>query len=401
LPDYDVIIAGAGIIGLASGLKILEQKPGTKLLIVDKENQIAKHQTGHNSGVIHSGIYYKPGSLKAKTCIEGYRLLIDFCSRENVPCQICGKVIVAVNESEIPRLNNIYERGVENGLEGIKILSAGELKEFEPHSTGVKAIHVPQTGIIDFKTVAAKCADIISTKAEIKLQEKVTSVKTKNGVVDVASQNRSFTSKVFVNCCGLQSDEVARLTETKLNTRIIPFRGEYYQLKPEKRHLVKNLIYPVPDPAFPFLGVHFTRMISGDIEAGPNAVLSLKKEGYTKSSFSAGDSAKTFLWGGFYKIAAKHFKTGMGEFYRSYSKAAFVKSLQRLVPEIEGDDLISGGAGVRAQAVDIKGNLVDDFLIHETGNVVNVLNAPSPAATSSLAIGEHIAKLISAKLNLI
>jgi L-2-hydroxyglutarate oxidase len=308
---------------------------------------------------------------------------------------------VAVNESEIPRLNNIYERGVENGLEGIKILSAGELKEFEPHSTGVKAIHVPQTGIIDFKTVAAKCADIISTKAEIKLQEKVTSVKTKNGVVDVASQNRSFTSKVFVNCCGLQSDEVARLTETKLNTRIIPFRGEYYQLKPEKRHLIKNLIYPVPDPAFPFLGVHFTRMISGDIEAGPNAVLSLKKEGYTKSSFSAGDSAKTFLWGGFYKIAAKHFKTGMGEFYRSYSKAAFVKSLQRLVPEIEGDDLISGGAGVRAQAVDIKGNLVDDFLIHETGNVVNVLNAPSPAATSSLAIGEHIAKLISAKLNLI
>jgi (S)-2-hydroxyglutarate dehydrogenase len=400
MTDYDVIIAGAGIVGLASGLKILEQKPGTRLLILEKEDGIAKHQTGHNSGVIHSGIYYKPGSLKAQNCIHGYNLLVEFCKKENVPFEICGKVIVAVDESEIPKLQEIYDRGIANGLANIRLISKEELKEIEPHASGVKAIHVPQTGIINFKTVAEKYAEIIAKSGgEIKLNEKIVKVSAgNNSANNISTQNRSFTTKVFINCCGLQSDTVAKLSEKNLDTRIIPFRGEYYKLKPEKRYLVKNLIYPVPDPAFPFLGVHFTRMLSGDIEAGPNAVLSFKKEGYSKTSFSLGDSAKTFSWGGFYKVAAKYSKTGMGEFYRSFSKHAFVKALRRLLPEITEDDLAPGGAGIRAQAIDRQGKLVDDFLIHETGCIVNVLNAPSPAATSSLAIGETIADKVISKL---
>jgi (S)-2-hydroxyglutarate dehydrogenase len=399
MTDYDVIIAGAGIVGLAAGLKILEQAPNTRLLILEKEDGIAKHQTGHNSGVIHSGIYYKPGSRKAKNCIHGYNLLLDFCRKENVPYEICGKIIVAIDENEIQKLNDIYERGLANGLKDLRLIDKDELKELEPHALGIKAIHVPQTGIIDYKAVAARYADVIKRSGGvIKLNEKIVNVSSKSSV-QVSTQNRSFTTKGFINCCGLQSDTVAKLSEKDLDTRIIPFRGEYYKLKPAKRGLVKNLIYPVPDPAFPFLGVHFTRMLSGDIEAGPNAVLSFKKEGYRKTSFSLGDSAKTFSWGGFYKIASKYYKTGFGEFYRSYSKRAFVKALQRLLPEITEDDLIPGGAGVRAQAVDRSGNLIDDFLIQEHGSVINVLNAPSPAATASLAIGETIAGMAASKLN--
>jgi (S)-2-hydroxyglutarate dehydrogenase len=397
--DYDVIIAGAGIVGLAAGLKILEQNPGIRLVILEKENAIAKHQTGNNSGVIHSGIYYKPGSLKAKNCIHGYNLLLKFCRKENVSFDICGKVIVATDEDEVPRLNNIFERGIANGLDGLRILSKDELKEFEPHANGVKAIHVPQTGIIDYKLVSAKYAEVINRAGgEIRLNEKIVKVSQKNSVIDVAAQNRSFTTKVFINCCGLYSDEVAKLSGDKLETRIIPFRGEYYKLKETKRYLCRNLIYPVPDPAFPFLGVHFTRMMNDEVEAGPNAVLSFKKEGYKRTSFSAGDTVKTFTWGGFYKIASKYFKTGFGEFYRSFSKKAFVKALQKLMPEITEEDLVPGGAGVRAQAINKNGSLVDDFLIHESGGIVNVLNAPSPAATSSLAIGETIAGKIKNKL---
>lgn len=399
MTDYDVIIAGAGIVGLATGLKILEQNPGIRLVILEKENAIAKHQTGNNSGVIHSGIYYKPGSLKAKNCIHGYNLLLEFCRKENVPFDICGKVIVAASENEVPRLNNIFERGIANGLDGLRILSKDELKEFEPHANGVKAIHVPQTGIIDYKLVSAKYAEVINrTGGEIRLNEKIVKVSQKNSVIDVAAQNRSFTTKVFINCCGLYSDEVAKLSGDMLETRIIPFRGEYYKLKETKRYLCRNLIYPVPDPAFPFLGVHFTRMMNGEVEAGPNAVLSFKKEGYKRTSFSAGDTVKTFTWGGFYKIASKYFKTGFGEFYRSFSKKAFVKALQKLMPEITEEDLVPGGAGVRAQAINKNGSLVDDFLIHESGGIVNVLNAPSPAATSSLSIGETIAVKIKNKL---
>jgi len=398
--DYDVIIAGAGIIGLATGFKILKHNPKTRLLILEKENSAAKHQSGHNSGVIHSGIYYKPGSLKAKNCLKGYNQLINFCSRENMKYEICGKVIVATGESELKALDNIYECGIANGLSNIKKIDKDELKEIEPHANGIKAIHVPNTGIIDFKKVAEKYSEIIQkSDGELKFNEKIINVSKKNSSVEAVTQNRSFTSKVFINCCGLYSDEIARLTENGLDTRIIPFRGEYYKLKPEKRYLVKNLIYPVPDPAFPFLGVHFTRQITGEVEAGPNAVLSFKKEGYTKTSFNLSDTYKTLTWGGFYRIASKYYKTGMGEFYRSFSKKAFVRALQKLVPEVEENDLIKGGAGVRAQAVDRKGNPVDDFIIHNNGNIVNVLNAPSPAATSSLAIGETISNLIINKLN--
>lgn len=397
--DYDVIIAGAGIVGLASGLKILEQNPGIRLAILEKENAIAKHQTGNNSGVIHSGIYYKPGSLKAKNCIHGYNLLLEFCRKENVSFDICGKVIVATSENELPALNNIYERGIQNGLQGLRILGKDELKEYEPHANGIKAIHVPQTGIIDYKLVSAKYAEVIKkTGGEIILNEKTERVTGKNETIEVASQNRSFTTKVFINCCGLQSDEMAKKSGDNPDTRIIPFRGEYYKLRKDKRYLCKNLIYPVPDPAFPFLGVHFTRMTSGEVEAGPNAVLSFKKEGYKRTSFSPFDTAKTFSWGGFYKIAAKYYKTGFGEFYRSFSKKAFVKALQKLLPEIREEDLVPGGAGVRAQAINKNGTLVDDFLIHESGGIINVLNAPSPAATSSLAIGETIADKIKNKL---
>lgn len=397
--DYDVIIAGAGLVGLASGLKILEQKPGTKLLILEKENTVAKHQSGHNSGVIHSGIYYKPGSLKAQNCIHGYNLLLEFCNKENIPYEICGKVIVAVDENELPGLQNIYERGLANGLKGIRLIDKDELKEYEPHAGGIKAIHVPQTGIIDYKVVAGKYAENIRLlDGEIMFNEKVSVVTQKNSVINIATRNRSLTSKVFINCCGLQSDTVAELSGDKTDTRIIPFRGEYYTLKPERRKLVRSLIYPVPDPAFPFLGVHFTRMMDGEVEAGPNAVLAFKKEGYTKSSLSAGDSLRTFTWGGFYKISSKYFKTGMGELYRSFCKKAFVKALQRLMPEITESDLVPGGAGVRAQAVNRDGFPLDDFLITGSSNIVNVLNAPSPAATSSLAIGETIAKKIASNL---
>ncbi len=397
--ESDVIIAGAGIVGLATALKILESRPGTKLLVLEKETGEARHQTGNNSGVIHSGIYYKPGSLKALNCITGYNQLLDFCNRYDVKYDICGKVIVAINDSELPRLAGIYERGIANGLDKIRYIGKEELKEIEPHAYGIKAIHVPYTGIIDYKEVSRKYAELIREKnGEIKFSEKVVKINDSGSSIEIITQNSSFNTKVFINCCGLQSDEVAGLSEKKIDTRIIPFRGEYYKIKPERRYLVKNLIYPVPDPAFPFLGVHFTRMTSGEVEAGPNAVLSFKKEGYNKTSFSLKDSFKTFTWKGFYSIASKYYKTGFGEFKRSFSKKAFVKALQKLMPEITADDLIAGGAGVRAQAISIDGKLIDDFLIHDSGRIVNVLNAPSPAATSSLAIGQAIAEKILNKL---
>ena len=399
MSGYDVIIAGAGIVGLAAALKVLEEKPGTKVMVLEKEAEPAKHQTGNNSGVIHSGIYYKPGSLKALNCINGYKMLLDFCDKHNIYYDICGKVIVAVDEKELAALNNIYERGIANGLTKIRFLDKNELKDIEPHAAGIKAIHVPYTGIIDYKAVSKKYAELIlSSGGEIRFLQKVKKVESESGFIKIETGNSSFSTKIFVNCCGLQSDEVAGLSETGINTRIIPFRGEYYKLKPEKRYLVKNLIYPVPDPAFPFLGVHFTRMTDGDIEAGPNAVLSFRKEGYTRTSFSLKDSFRTFTWKGFYTIASKYFKTGMGEFKRSYSKKAFVRALQKLMPEITGNDLIPGGAGVRAQAINRDGRLIDDFLIHEKDNIINVLNAPSPAATSSLSIGKTIAGIIKSKL---
>ena len=393
--SYDITIIGAGIVGLATGLQLLEKNSRLKILFLEKENEVAKHQTGNNSGVIHSGIYYKPGSLKAVNCRKGYNMLLNFCDEHNVKYDLCGKVITAVSEEQIPYLNKLFERGMDNGLENLKLLSGEELKEIEPHVSGVAGIFVPQTGIIDYLEVAKKYAEIaVSKGAEICFNETVNDIKILNEDCEVITSGKSYKTNFVVSCAGLQSDRIAKLTHPDLPVRIIPFRGEYYKIKENKRGLVKNLIYPVPDPAFPFLGVHFTRMINGEVEAGPNAVLSFKREGYTKTSFDMKDTFETFTWPGFLKVAGKFMKTGLGEFYRSYSKAAFVKALQRLIPEINGDDLEPGGAGVRAQACDKHGGLLDDFYIVEDKKIIHVCNAPSPAATSSLAIGEYISDKI-------
>ena len=398
--SYDIIIGGAGIVGLATALKILEKRPLTRLLILEKEDNVASHQTGHNSGVIHSGIYYKPGSLKAINCRTGYNQLLEFCNMHGIEYKICGKVICATNDSEVQYLNTLYERGIANGLERIKIISREELKDIEPHAFGVKAIKVPYTGIIDFKDVSEKYADLIKQSGgEILFNEKVIKLKETAGSTTVESKKDVYETKFFVNCCGLQSDDVAKLNNGARNLRIIPFRGEYYKIKKERGYLVKSLIYPVPNPDFPFLGVHFTNMIKGGVEAGPNAVLSFKKEGYKKSDISPRDLVKIFGWKGFRKVALKYTRVGLGEFYRSYSKNAFVKALQKLLPEIQRDDLETGGSGVRAQAVDINGKLIDDFVIENNGRTINVLNAPSPAATSSLSIGDTISGEILKKLN--
>lgn len=391
---YDIIIIGGGIVGLATALKIQQEQAHLKLLILEKENKLAAHQSGHNSGVIHSGVYYKPGSLKARNCIKGYQLLLDFCRQENIPFDLCGKVIVATSEAELPQLDVIFKRGAENGLQNLKMLSKEALHEYEPHVNGIAGIHVPQTGIINYAKVAEKYAEKLKAGgADIKMGQRVSSIRPGRNKTQVITENESFTAKLMVNCAGLYSDKVAHMTGQSLDLKIIPFRGEYYELVPEKQHLVKNLIYPVPDPNFPFLGVHFTRMAEGGIEAGPNAVLAFSREGYKKSNVNIAELMETLRWPGFQLVARKYWRTGMGEYYRSFSKAAFTKALQKLLPELREEDLKPGGAGVRAQACDRKGGLLDDFLILESPGVVNVCNAPSPAATSSLAIGETVAAL--------
>lgn len=391
--QHSVIVVGGGIVGLATALQLIKQKPSLKILVLEKENELAKHQTGNNSGVIHSGIYYKPGSLKATNCINGYHQLIAFCRENDIPFELCGKVIVATSEKEKPLLQNVFVRGQQNGLQNLRKISAGEIKEIEPHVNGLEGIFVPQTGIVDYKLVAEKYGELLQRLGvEIHLNEKVVDIQTTQ-TTTVVTEKTTYTTELVINCAGLYSDKVARLTVKDLNVKIIPFRGEYYKLKKEKEYLVKNLIYPVPDPNFPFLGVHFTRMAKGGVEAGPNAVLAFKREGYKKSQINLAELAETLAWPGFQKVAAKYWRTGMGEMYRSFSKAAFTKALQKLIPEIQERDLVDGGAGVRAQACDRDGGLVDDFLILEEKNVINVCNAPSPAATSSLAIGETVSGL--------
>lgn len=388
---YDVIVIGGGIVGLASAYRILEAKPNLKLLIIEKESDVAKHQTGNNSGVIHSGIYYKPGSLKAINCINGYNQLINFCDVNGIKYELCGKVIVALNEKELPALDNIYARGNDNGLKGIKYLSAEEVKEFEPHVKCIKGIHVPQTGIINYKNVSAKLLELIKEKgADAKFNEKVVKIEKRNDSNVVITDVLEYESEAVICCGGLYSDELASFATDEVNFKIIPFRGEYYKIKKEKEYFVKNLIYPVPDPAFPFLGVHFTRMIGGGVEAGPNAVFAFSKEGYRKSDINPGELFASLTYPGFLKVAAKYWKTGMGEMYRSFSKSAFTHALQKLIPEIQENDLEEGGAGVRAQACSKDGKLIDDFLIMQNGKILNVCNAPSPAATSSLSIGNYI-----------
>lgn len=395
MKNYDIIIIGAGIIGLSTAYKLLEKNSSLQICILEKENTVAFHQTGHNSGVIHSGIYYKPGSLKAINCITGYKMLLDFCDENKITYDICGKIIVATEEKELTSLQTLFDRGNANGLSGTKIISKEEIKEFEPHATGIKGIFVPQTGIVDYKLVSKKIAELIKNKgAEINFGEEVLDIKIDGNEINVKTPKENYVSKVVISCAGLYSDKIAEMTNTKTDFRIIPFRGEYYKLRDSAKHLVKNLIYPVPDPEFPFLGVHFTKRIDGMIEAGPNAVLALRKEGYKKTDFDLSELVDTLSYKGFRKVAAKYWKTGFYEMYRSFSKNEFVKSLQRLIPSIRSEDVVEGGSGVRAQACDSKGKLIDDFLIIENEKVINICNAPSPAATSCLSIGDTIAEKV-------
>jgi L-2-hydroxyglutarate oxidase len=391
---YDVVVIGAGIVGLATALQLKKAKPSLNVLVLEKESKVAAHQTGNNSGVIHSGIYYKPGSLKAKNCMEGYHQLIDFCKEQNIPYELCGKIIVATSESELTALDNIYKRGLENGLEGLRYIDSAEIKAIEPETYGVRGIVVPQTGIVDYKVVAEKYAEVFkSLGGEIKFNTKVIGVKSVVGGVEVKTNSETITSRLMVNCAGLYSDKIAAFTIPDLEVKIIPFRGEYYSLRKDKRSMVNHLIYPVPDPNFPFLGVHFTRRIDGEIEAGPNAVLAFAREGYKKSKINLAELFESLTWSGFIKVAKKYWKTGFGEMYRSFNKGAFTHALQKLMPAIQSSDLVPGGAGVRAQACDKDGGLIDDFYIKELPGQVHVLNAPSPAATSSLAIGKSISEL--------
>ena len=398
--QYDVIIVGGGAVGLATALQLQKEDSKLKVLVLEKDAVVANHQTGNNSNVIHSGVYYKPGSLKAKNCIAGYHMLVDFCRKYEVPFSLCGKVIVATEEKELPVLKTIFERGQQNGLQNLKMLKAEELKEYEPHVAGIAGIHVPQTGIVDYRVVAEKYAEVFQQQnGELRLGEKVIDVQLSSEKVVVVTQKSSYTAKLLVNCAGLYSDKIAGLTMKNVDFRIIPFRGEYYKLRKEKEYLVKTLIYPVPDPNFPFLGVHFTTMVGGGVECGPNAVLAFKREGYKKTDINLTELRETLAWPGFRKIVSKYWRTGLGEIHRSYSKPAFTKALQKLMPEIREEDLIEGGAGVRAQACDRTGGLLDDFLILEDKQVINVCNAPSPAATSSLSIGATVAELAKKRLH--
>lgn len=391
----DVVIIGGGIVGLATAYRLLQERPGLSLTLVEKEEDVAKHQTGHNSGVIHSGIYYRPGSLRANNCITGYKELLDFCESEDIPFEICGKLIVATFEKDIPSMEKILQNGLQNGLNGIRRISKEEALEREPHINVKEAILVPQAGIIDYTAVSLKYAEKMrALGGEIFLHFKVDQIiRTKDEIILRANDSREISGRILINCAGLYSDKVAQMTGMPLPPlQIIPFRGEYYDLKPEKQYLVKHLVYPVPNPDFPFLGVHFTRMIGGGIEAGPNAVLAFKREGYSRWDFDAKELTETILFPGFRRLAGKHWQYGLGELHRSFSSAAFVRALRHLIPEINEEDLVRGGAGVRAMATDNLGNMSDDFLIFADNQIVNVCNAPSPAATASLAIGKAIAE---------
>ena len=392
--NYDITIIGGGIVGTATAFSILKQK-NVKLLLLEAESSLAAHQTGNNSGVIHSGLYYKPGSLKATNCALGREMLYAFCQEHNLPFDKCGKVVVATSKEEIPALDLLEERGIANGLTGLKRISPEEIKQYEPYATGIDGLFVPQTGIVDYVAVTNKYAELIEKAGGlIKKNARVVSAKVKSDELILTTDKEEFSTKFIVNCSGLQSDRIAKLCGVDPGLMIIPFRGEYYKIKKEKQYLVKNLIYPVPDIKFPFLGVHFTRMINGGVEAGPNAVLAFKREGYKKTDFSFTDLLEMKLYPGFWKMAAKFYKMGFQEFRRSYSKDLFVKSLQKLIPEIQSEDIDVGGAGVRAQALERDGKLVDDFRIVEAKRMVHVLNAPSPAATASLSIGKTISEMV-------
>jgi (S)-2-hydroxyglutarate dehydrogenase len=393
-PRYDVVVIGGGIVGVATAHALCERLRGS-LAVLEAEDHLAAHQSGHNSGVIHSGLYYKPGSLKAKNCVEGRDLMYRLVEEHGVPFERCGKVVVATEARELPALDELERRGRANGLTGMRRLrSPEEIREYEPSVAGIAGLHVPQTGIVDYLRVIAVLAELVrGAGGEIVLGARVEGVRRSAGDIVLETRGGPITCRALVNCAGLQSDRVARLCGVRPGLQIVPFRGEYYELRAERRGLVRNLVYPVPDPAFPFLGVHFTRMIHGGVEAGPNAVLAWKREGYRHRDISVRDLAGMATYGGFWRMVGRFWKTGMGEMYRSLRKSAFVTALRRLVPDLRADDLEPGGAGVRAQAVEPSGLLVDDFRIVEAEGMVHVLNAPSPGATSSLSIGRTIADI--------
>ena len=395
--SVDLVVVGGGIVGLATAYSVLSQFPNKKVVVLEKESTLGAHQTGHNSGVIHSGLYYKPGSLKAKNCLDGYNSILKFCDEFDIPHEVCGKIVVATSQQELGQLEVLHQRGEQNGLSGIRRLSSGEIKEIEPHCVGIAGLFVKQTGIVDYSAMTNRLADlIVSLGGQVLTSQRVIEISNSINCTIVSTASVEFSAKSVVTCGGLFSDRLAMLTEPKLDLRIVPFRGEYFELKKSATHLVRGLIYPVPDPNFPFLGVHFTRRIDGSIECGPNAVLAFAREGYRKTDFSIRDFGQTLAWPGFQKVAKKYWRTGLGEYHRSFSKHAFVKALQRLVPDITTADLHPAGAGVRAQACNRDGGLLDDFEIRQFGHVIHVCNAPSPAATASLSIGQAIASRVAA-----
>jgi (S)-2-hydroxyglutarate dehydrogenase len=396
---YDTAIIGGGIVGLAAAYQFGRRHPDRSLIVLEKEAEIATHQTGRNSGVIHSGIYYRPGTLRAEHCRDGKRALITFCKEEGIPYDMCGKVIVAVTEEERPRLHAIQERGALNGIP-CELIGPEKLRQIEPHVFGVEAIFVPDAGIVDYRTVSHRLADRVRQCGhEVRTNAKVLSMRNERDGVVLETAAGEVRAAWAINCAGLYSDHVAGMSGADRDVRIVPFRGEYFQLRPQARHLCRGLIYPVPDPAFPFLGVHFTRMIGGGVECGPNAVFAFAREGYTGRNVNIREFLDAVGFAGFRRLARRHWRTGAYEMWRSFSKKAFVESLQRLVPDVRLEDLESAPAGVRAQAVTPEGTLVDEFLIRTTGRVVNVCNAASPAATACLNVGNVIVDSLDAELS--
>jgi len=396
MPDqnFDIVVIGGGIVGLSTALHASRRFPQLHLLLVEKEDRVARHQSGHNSGVIHSGIYYKPGSLKAKLCVEGAAAMVAFCREHGIPHEICGKLIVATTDEEIPRLQELLERGQANGIAGLKLLSREQAREIEPHCSGVGWLHVPATGITDYAAVCEKYAQLTGAQGgTVKTGTKVTGIARQAAEISVETTQGNFRTRYVINCAGLHSDRVSRMAGEKSEVQIVPFRGEYYDLTPESAHLVRGLIYPVPDPRFPFLGVHFTRRIHGGVDVGPNAVLAFKREGYARTAFNLRDAIGTLAYAGFWRMTAKYWRSGAGEFYRSFNKTAFVRAVQSLLPEIRSSDLIPDGSGVRAQALRRDGSMVDDFQFVCSQNMLQVWNVPSPAATASLPIGREIVRL--------
>lgn len=390
---YDVLIAGAGIVGVSTAYQLLSRSPDLRIVLLEKEAEPAMHQTGHNSGVMHSGIYYKPGSYKAWNCIQGYQMLVEYCTKHDIPYNLIGKLIVANHANEIPKLNQIYTNGIQNGLQNLKLLNQDQVTEIEKNVRCLQAILIPQSGIIDYKKVVKSLAlNISKNDSQIDTNKKIISVQQKNNQLIVRCSDQSeYVTDFFINCSGLQSDRIAKMCGLKLNFKIIPFKGNYFKLKQEKKDIVERLIYPVPDPQFPFLGIHYTRLMNGDQTLGPNAVLVLDREGYSNHAFDLKDSMDIINYPGFWKLIAKHWKTGISEYRRNYSKAYFAAKASEMTPGIEPQDLEPAGSGIRAQLVDDQGSMVEDFVRLRSANMIHVCNAPSPAATAGLSIGKQIA----------